>query len=434
MMSASILKASVIQVDITPPVGIHMEGYGAREQASQGVHDPLYAELLLLESSSQRILLISLDLLGIRLRLTESIRAEIEKATGIPADGIMIACSHTHSGPAGFLPDLPGLKTHNEPEYQQVVIQKVIQASEEAVERLTPVQIGWASGRVQGIGTNRNEPLSAPLDDEVLLLRVDDHTGNPRAVVMNYGCHPTVLGHENLMLSADFPGATRAALRKVYPETVFLFTNGASGDISTRFTRREQTFAEAQRIGYILAGSVLETMQKVETTASAALDERIKLLEIPFRSFPSPEQSRAKINDLQDRLDTMKAEGVSHGELRRVFTQWQGAVGQAEMAKSLPKTGSILTQVQTLTIGEGTLVGVPGEPFTSTVLRIKEASPFRFTGAVSYCNDEVGYFPDASAFQDETYEALISPFEEQVASLVADQCLSLIQEAFHART
>jgi neutral ceramidase len=434
MMNTPILKASVVQVEITPPVGIPMEGYGAREQVSQGVHDTLYAELLLFEGSSQRILLISLDLLGIRLPITESIRAGIEKAAGIPANGIMLACSHTHSGPSGFLPDLPGLKTHSDPEYQHNVVQKIIHATEDVVQRLAPARIGWASGCVRGIGTNRNEPLSATLDDEVLLLRVDDPTGTPLAVVMNYGCHPTVLGHENLMLSADFPGATRAALQRVYPETVFLFTNGASGDISTRFTRREQTFAEVQRIGHILAGGVLETMQKVETTEFATLDNRIKPLEIQFRSFPSPEQSRAKIKDLQDRLEAMKAKGVSHGDLRRVFTRWQGAVGQAEMAKSLSGAGSIRTQLQTLTIGDGTLVGVPGEPFTSSVLRIKEASPFKFTGAVSYCNDEVGYFPDASAFQDETYEALISPFEEQVATLVEDQCLALIQEAYHART
>jgi neutral ceramidase len=434
MMSAPSLKASVVRAEITPPVGIPMEGYGAREQVSQGVHDPLHAELLLFEGSSQRILLISLDLLGIRLPITEAVRAGIEQATGIPANGIMLACSHTHSGPAGFLPDLPGLKTHSAPEYQLAVIEKVIQAAEEAVQRLKPVRIGWASGRVRGIGTNRNEPLSASLDDELLILRVEDPTGTPLAVVMNYGCHPTVLGHENLMLSADFPGATRAALQKVYPETVFLFTNGASGDISTRFTRREQTFAEVTRIGYILAGGVLETMQKVETTESATLDNRIKQLEIPFRSFPSPEQSRAKIEDLQDRLDSMKAEGVSHGDLRRIFTQWQGAVGQAEMAKLLSGAGSLQTQLQTLTIGDGTLVGVPGEPFTSSVLRIKEASPFEITCVVSYCNDEVGYFPDASAFQDETYEALISPFEEQVATLVEDQSLALIQEAYHART
>ena len=76
-------------------------------------------------------------------------------------------------------------------------------------------------------------------------------------------------------------------------------------------------------------------------------------------------------------------------------------------------------------------MGLPGEPFTQSVLRIKQDSPFLYTGVVSYCNDEIGYFPDAESFRDETYEALISPFQQDVATLIEETSLNYLQEAHH---
>ncbi|MFN2147270.1 MAG: neutral/alkaline non-lysosomal ceramidase N-terminal domain-containing protein [Anaerolineales bacterium] len=429
-MSDSKVQASVVQVDITPPVGIPMEGYGAREGVSQGVHDPLVAQLLMLEGASRRLILVAADLLGIRLGVTRNLRTAIEQAIG-PSDGVMIACSHTHSGPAGFMPEVPGLRTYSDPDFQHFVERKIAGAALQASRQLVPVRLGWGSGRVRGIGTNRNDPDSDRLDDELLILRVDDSEGQPLAVLMNYGCHPTVLGQDNLLLTADFPGAARSILARIFPDTVFLFTNGASGDVSTRFTRREQTFTEAERMGSILAGGVLGTMQKVESRSSATLDCRTHALEVPFREFPPAEESQGRIDELQHRLDAMKAEGASHGDLRRVFTQWQGAVGQSKMRESLAGQSSIQTELQIFHIGEGALMGLPGEPFTQSVLRIKQDSPFLYTGVVSYCNDEIGYFPDAESFRDETYEALISPFQQDVATLIEETSLNYLQEAHH---
>ena len=133
-MSASEVQASVVQIDITPPVGMPMEGYGAREGVSQGVHDPLVAQLLLLEGSTQRLVLITADLLGVRLGVTKSLREAIERAIG-PSDGLMMACSHTHSGPAGFMPDVPGLRTYSDPDYQQFIERKIAGASLQANRR-----------------------------------------------------------------------------------------------------------------------------------------------------------------------------------------------------------------------------------------------------------------------------------------------------------
>jgi len=75
--------------------------------------------------------------------------------------------------------------------------------------RLAPAGLGWAEGHLTGIRLNRNDPDHGPMDPQVTVVRVDGADGQPVAVRMNYGCHPTVMGHVNLELSADYPGAAR---------------------------------------------------------------------------------------------------------------------------------------------------------------------------------------------------------------------------------
>ena len=43
---AATIKAGVAKVDITPPLGLKMYGYGSRTQGAIGVMDPLYARVL----------------------------------------------------------------------------------------------------------------------------------------------------------------------------------------------------------------------------------------------------------------------------------------------------------------------------------------------------------------------------------------------------
>ena len=57
------LKAGAAKIDITPPSGYPMWGYGARhDAASVGVLDPLQARALVLAAGNERIALVSLDL------------------------------------------------------------------------------------------------------------------------------------------------------------------------------------------------------------------------------------------------------------------------------------------------------------------------------------------------------------------------------------
>jgi neutral ceramidase len=425
---AKTLLAAAVEIDITPPVGTGFDGYSAREGTSLGVHDPLLSQLLLLKSGTDQVVLISMDLLGVELDFTQRVRLGIEQAIGVPAHCTMVTCSHTHSGATGFLPSLAGIRCSEDPELQSMVARKLVGAAIWARERIQPARLGVGQGAVEGIGRNRNDPESGPADNEVIVLRVDDEAGAPLAVMMNYGCHPTVMSYRNLFFSADYPGAARATMGCIYPETVFMYTNGASGDVSSRFTRREQTFAEVQRMGRILAGEVLKVMQTVVIQESANLGAHVSPVELKFRFFPAADEAQRETERLQARLEELKAAGAPHGEIRRATTRVEGATAQVLMAKELAGRTHGSSQVQVLRIGDLALIGLPGEPFTRTVLEIKSLSKHPCTAVLSHSNDEQGYFPDAASVAEGTYEALISPYGADVAEQLRDIALQLLRK------
>jgi hypothetical protein len=267
------------------------------------------------------------------------------------------------------------------------------------------------------------------LDNELIVLRVDDSGGRPIAVLMNYGCHPTVLDHRNLLISADFPGAARATLSKLFHETVFLFTNGAAGDVSTRYTRREQTFDEVARMGNMLAGETLKLMSTIVTESGGDLAGRIEHINLPIRPFPAPEEAERTLHQLEAELQELKESGATHGDIRVATTRVQGAAIQVELTKALAGRKHVETELQVLYLGPLALVGLPGEPFVRTVLDLKAKSGVPYTAVVSYANDEVGYFPDRHSFESGTYEALSSPYQDDIAEVLTEHGLALLERS-----
>ncbi|TMQ31869.1 MAG: hypothetical protein E6K70_21660, partial [Planctomycetota bacterium] len=101
------LKAGAAKIDITPPSGYPMWGYGARhDAASVGVLDPLQARALVLAAGNERIAIVSLDLGRAPTRQsTAAIRARVKEAVGI--EHLFLVGSHTHHGPVIELDDWP---------------------------------------------------------------------------------------------------------------------------------------------------------------------------------------------------------------------------------------------------------------------------------------------------------------------------------------
>jgi neutral ceramidase len=425
---ANKLLGSALQIDITPPIGTPLEGYAARIQPSIGIHDPLYAGLILLKLGDEQVLLISLDQIAISAPVTEKIRAAVAETLQLKPEQILVACTHTHSGPSGYITRFPMLSDSTDPFLVDLLTRKLAGAANQLSSQLDAVILELGQDQIFGLGHNRNDINEETQDHELLVLVMKSIEGQPQAVWVNYGCHPTILGYDNRLISTDFPGAARRALMCQYPDLVWLFMNGASGDISTRFTRRGQDFSEVERSGLLLAGSVLKAIQTAKSLAVDKLEGKMANIQLPLREFGSVEAARAEATSLELEWKAMLASGEPAGELRKAMTRAEGAQAQVMMAELYAGKQYLDSTIQAIRIGGLTLVGLPGEIFTETVLALKAMGTNRTVAVVGYANDYCGYFPDRKAVKANTYEALVSPFSAKVAEVLVSQVATLIED------
>lgn len=387
---------------ITPPIPTAMGGYGARKGQAAGVHDDLYVRSLVFEENGERFGLITCDLLNVDRPVLERVRELAAQTASIAPERIMIAASHTHSGPS------TRILMFGEPpaEYRAWLPLQLASSLTQAAADLEEAEVAGASDLVKGLGTNRTDPTLA--HDPMARLLTVRSGGRLKAVLLNYGCHPTVMGPGNLLISADWPGAAVASLRRGLGFPVWIgFAQGACGDVSARFVRREQSFAEVERLGSLLAGKSLEILGNMAASSGAGggLGVRTRTIRLEPRSFPSREEAEGAIAAAEARLAATIASGASHGEVRLAQTALEGTrIALAWLGR--PTELELDAEVQAARIGRDlAIVALPGEPFAALGKEIRDRSPFATTLVVGYANGYCGYLPDEAAFARGGYES-----------------------------
>ncbi len=400
------LQAGFAVTDITPPLGVELTGFGGRRSGAIGVHDPLQARALVLEHESQRLAIVCCDLLGLDFESVAQVRDDVARRVAIPAEALMISCSHTHSGPASM--HLRGMG-EPDPAYLDVLLRKCADAVQMAAENLAPARLGWGRGEVQ-IGINRREWAKSamvlgqnpagPVAPFVDVLRVDRE--EVRFVLGVHAAHAVVLGGDNLYFSADYPGYARLTVEGgAQVPTRALFAQGCCGNINSQVVGG--AFEDARRLGTILGTEVLKAAESTETGAETRLAARSKGLELPV-IVPSPEEARATLARYQQGYEEAKAQGADERTLgmRQAHVDWEGHM--VEIAEGRAPAGPGPFEVQVLRIGDGALVGLSGEVFVEYALEIEAGSPARHTAVAAYSNGVIGYVPTESAYPEGGYE------------------------------
>jgi len=227
-----LLKVGFGKRSISPPIGAPLAGFAARQGVCEGIHDELFARALVIESGATVVALLSLDLLALASDFVAATRRAITARVPIEPSAILIASTHTHAGPVTistfFNPD-----ELLDADYMARLSEAMAEAVEAAWRSRFPARLGVGTETMDGLGVNRRSPDGQPVDREIGILKVDDANGRTRAVLINYTCHPTVLGPDNLLASGDFPAATVERVEDRLGEGSFaMYVNGAQGDIS----------------------------------------------------------------------------------------------------------------------------------------------------------------------------------------------------------
>jgi hypothetical protein len=394
------LLLAATSLDVTPPPGHRLDGYAARTGLATGTADPLRATVIWLSTADDPgVLWLTLDAIAVSKDLTAALSAAAGAAAGIPASHVVVSASHTHSGPSGWTGEIhPVIPAERESDLVDALVSSVQGAS---LER-RPVNASWRSIEVVGVGTNRHRQ-NGPHDNTAGILALHSPDGSLEAVLLDFACHPTTYGPENLQYSADWPGAARAALAPA----VVGFLQGAAGDVSPRFTRQGRGAAEVTRLGRLLATRVRESLAGPGLALGGfAPGIRRTTLDLPVRAFPSPAAAAELVTAAEARLN-----GSDDPSGRISQTRLDGARGQALMAvASVPPALSL--PISVVTLGDVCWINLPIELFAAHGATLQQDSTHPITRVIGYTDGYFGYVVDPPAADANTYEALITYFNQ----------------------
>ena len=365
------LGAGVARVEITPPVGHVMGGYAARQGPSTGVHDPLYATVLLLKAGGVSVAIVSCDLRSLPSERIINLARERRLA-----DHVLLAATHTHSGPITWEDQSwpqPGRSWFADTE------EKILRAIEDAAKRMFPARIAagfgeiylghnrrkiGADGKVRMLWRNAEKTPTSPIDPAVGVIRVDDASGKPRAILVNYACHAVVLGPDNRAISADYPGFLARRIERELDGATCLFVQGGAGDINPYLDKQpiaQGGFGEAEKMGNALAEEALKVARRLKPVANT--NSRLR--------------AASEVVEFRDRWDAKK---------------------------------SVHAGLTTLLINHDIAIAtMPGEPFVDFQIALRDkseiANTFLFGYTYSAGGEWVGYIPTIRAAAEGGYGA-----------------------------
>ena len=276
---AKFLFAGVARRVISPKPGGELAGFDARKGVSTAIHDNLFASALVISGDVKSVALVSLDLIGITQAFTDSVRRAVSASAGMAERDIILCATHTHCAPA-TIQHFYDADHKLDAEYMKMLLPKVVETIEEAFARQEEVVIKTGLVAVQGIASNRRTESGKPVDEFAGVILVEDREGRPKSILVNFACHPTVLGPNTLEVTRDFPNYLVERLEQHVGEGVIaMYFNGTEGDLSIGHKSNlsavgviapYRTFAKAKEIGERLAAYVIDALETLQPEAPRA--------------------------------------------------------------------------------------------------------------------------------------------------------------------
>ena len=381
-------KAGFARVVITPEQPMWMSGYGGRTHESEGkVHD-LYARAAALQDASgKRVVMVSLDLVGVPKVMAERVSAAAKAKHKLDRADLMFCCSHTHCGPAldQTLTHMLDMKVED---WQQVMAnqkwldERVTEAIDEAVADLQPARVATGVGNC-GFASNRRAPIgTGPIDHEVPVLRVLSADGTQvRGVIFGYACHNTVLGF--YQFCGDYAGFAQLYLEERHPGATALFFSGCGAD-QNPLPRRKVELAE--QYGRMLALSVDKVLATEMSPVSGAVRTRFREIPLEFNTIPSRDEL-LKTAEVTDRYQRTRA---------KLFLK--------DIDAGKPLSPTYPYPVQVWKLGNVNWVALGGEVVVDYSLRLKREFGQGQTWVTGYANDVMAYIPSERVLTEGGYE------------------------------
>lgn len=435
------LRAGTSIIDISPNKGIELAGYPHFLRHNTGIHDPLFASCILLEDERNKVALICMDILFFSKKYVNEVRRRVSKKIDIKPDNIMIACSHTHSGPwaSGRL-DLEALEKCLKPDYDYLegLKEKIVDLVVNANDNMFHAKVGsdfGICGKECGLGGNRRTP-DGPSDPEVWVIGIKDLEDNYKAVLVKYSLHPTVIHEDNTLVTADYPAYIRKYLSEKKPGMILLFAQGTSGDQSTRYFRKGQSFSEAERIGTEIGKVSNQVLDSLQFSQKIKIFLESKEINVDLRILPSIEEANKSVKITGKKLKELKKKNAPYLEIQNANLNNLGTESTLIYTKLKNKgisidlvTDELPAEIQIIGIGDTRIIGLQGEIFVEFGLDIQKRSPFKKTFIIELANGALpGYVCTEKAIEKGGYETETTLMTGKTGERFVDTALELLNK------
>ena len=425
---------------------------------------PVNTKALALTFGDKSIVLIALDISGIKNSHSESMRKAIAASIGVNPDEIVLSASHSHSTP--FLEPMDGPHP-----YFDFVLKQSVEAAKEAWKLRRPARFGHDVIHVIGASFNTRVPMpdggvkftrdfreglasGRPIDPRLNIIRFDDENGKPIAGWVRFATHPACVIF-NTPISGEYPGYLTELLSKTVTDGVpVLFGYGASGDSDCIPMFGSES--DSRNLGTQLANLAAPVFEQIQTKKPQRFLFGNRTANLPLDPPPSIEildKEIQEINTFIKALDTnpelewvmginCKKEWPVKNKINHVkpLAEWAELMKQAlNSGRKFPSTWP--SEITALIIDDMGLVFYPGEPFTELGFALSVQSPLEETLLITMSNGANGYIgTDIDRLRGgyETYSSVRYsklkegmrplPYALGASECLIGNCLSLIDE------
>jgi len=397
------LAASVSSIDITPPIAMKytLGGYGERmNKPAEAIHDHIWAKALALQMGTRKYMIITLDLLG----LPENVKSDLLKRVpgmGWCMENMMLLPSHSH----GSL-EMASLNSKNQlnnpnlgifqPELLAFLIDKLETLVKEADRNYQPVKIATGSRILDGL--NRNRRKDPDVDKELIVTRIDKKNGKPLAVLVNWTAHPTFLGGQDMLTSAEWPGYLQSSLQDLIGQGVTaMYFNGSEGDQSTILNSPQKGYEKIEIYGKIISNKAFDLYKEIKTKDVKEFNYSYQLITLPeHAAHPS----------------FMKTGGEEYGLNEKTVKIVMDVLGPKEVGMGAVRIDDLL------------ISGIPGEMTAILGQKVKKAireNGVKYVAIGGLANVWLGYILDRDQYlHGEGYESSMSFYGPDLGAAISD--------------
>ena len=412
---------------ITPSVGGRLFGYSP-DIISERTEDDLTVTAFFFSQGSKQSLMISLTLCLIQNKLSDRISEMIESKFSISKQNCMISATHTHSGPdtAGMI----GWGDMDEDYIENVLIRRIMQSVEDAIQSKQSVTVGYACGNCLAC-VNRREIKAdnrvvlgqnpeGSFDPTMTVISFKNEAGEKVANIIHYAGHGTCAG-ANREISRDWHGVMTDMLES-YSGAFTAFFNGADGDIGPRLSTGK-TLSEGEikyiyETGNIAGNDAVRIFKKIVDYREVELACGGGEIPISLKKRISFEQAKEIYKKFSE--NSINYQAAIKNFAKRVIDSYENGESDSD---------EMMIEQTIIALGNIVFVSFPFELFSYIGICINSEYIDKIILPLSHTNGSMGYFITEDAKEGGGYEVDMFNYGEKTQQYSDNAYLDLIKNS-----